>query len=275
MRLYSATCEEFYADIANERIADVLTNSFKRHFGRMPGKPEQRSWQNSLTSLHFVAKQAGLGEQGVLLEYELPYTSKRLDVMFCGANSAGADSAMIVELKQWSSSRRSEKDAVVWAHRGGPAGEREGPHPSYQAWSYAAYLEDFNTSVREADLGLFPCAYLHNHPRDGEIDHPHYAQHMSRAPLFLARERAKLQAFIRQHVRYGDRRGALYAIENGRIRPSKTLSDSVAAMLQGRSEFVLIDDQKIAHESILAAASLGALRKQVVIVRGDQERGSR
>jgi hypothetical protein len=91
---------------------------------------------------------------------------------------------------------------------------------------------------------------------------------MSRAPLFLARERAKLQAFIRQHVRYGDRRGALYAIENGRIRPSKMLSDSVAAMLQGRSEFVLIDDQKVAHESILAAACLAEARKQVVIVSG-------
>lgn len=117
-------------------------------------------------------------------------------------------------------------------------------------------------------MALQPCAYLHNHPRDGEIDHPHYRAHLERAPLFLARERAKLQAFIRQHVRHGDRKGALYAIENGRIRPSKLLIDSVAGLLQGKPEFALIDDQKVAHESILAADARASQQKQVVIVQG-------
>jgi hypothetical protein len=276
MIIYQASKAEFLHHALRDDIEDIISLHFRSATGHRVGESEVRAWRQSLLEMAKVLGDEEIpSDAGVAIEYQLPQSSKRIDFILTGQDEADRSKVIIVELKQWSSSRRSEKDAVVWAHRGGPAGEREGPHPSYQAWSYAAYLEDFNTSVREADLGLFPCAYLHNHPRDGEIDHPHYAQHMSRAPLFLARERAKLQAFIRQHVRYGDRRGALYAIENGRIRPSKTLSDSVAAMLQGRSEFVLIDDQKIAHESILAAASLGALRKQVVIVRGDQERGSR
>ena len=57
-------------------------------------------------------------------------------------------------------------------------------------------------------------------------------------------------------------------IENGRIRPSRLLADSVAALLQGKSEFVLIDDQKLVYESALAATSHAEARKQVVIVRG-------
>ncbi len=122
----------------------------------------------------------------------------------------------------------------MWAHRGGGGAEREGTHPSYQAWSYAAYLEDFNTAVQDGAMALHPCAYLHNHPRDGEIDHPHYREHLERAPLFLEKERRKLQAFIREHVRFGDGKGALYAIENGRIRPSKMLADSVAGLRSGR-----------------------------------------
>ena len=64
------------------------------------------------------------------------------------------------------------------------------------------------------------------------------------APLFCAKERSKLQAFIRKHVRHGDRRKALYAIEHGRIQPSKMLADSVLGLLQGKPEFVLIDEQK-------------------------------
>ena len=188
--------------------------------------------------------------------------------MITGEDAAARSKVIIVELKQWSASRRSEKDGIVWARRGGRSGEVEGTHPSYQAWSYAAYLEDFNAAVQDGAMSVQPCAYLHNHPRDGEIDHPHYRDHLARAPLFLARERAKLQAFIREHVRYGDRKGALYAIENGRIRPSKMLIDSVAGLLQGKAEFVLIDDQKVVHETILAVDARAAVRKQVVIVQG-------
>lgn len=117
-------------------------------------------------------------------------------------------------------------------------------------------------------MGLQPCAYLHNHPRNGEIDHPHYSEHIARAPLFLARERAKLQAFIREHVRHGDRRGALYTIEHGHIRPSKMLADAVTGLLQGKPEFVLIDDQKVVYETILQVDARAKRRKQVVIVQG-------
>jgi DUF2075 family protein len=69
-------------------------------------------------------------------------------------------------------------------------------------------------------------------------------------------------------VRHGDRKGVLYTIENGRIRPSKMLSDCVSGLLQGRPEFVLIDDQKVVHESILAACANTSTGKQVVIIQG-------
>jgi hypothetical protein len=60
----------------------------------------------------------------------------------------------------------------------------------------------------------------------------------------------------------------LYAIESGRIRPSKMLIDSIAAMMQGKTEFVLIDDQKVVFESAMQADRRSEHRKQVVIVQG-------
>lgn len=75
------------------------------------------------------------GDAGVAIEYRLPATSKRIDFMITGEDADARAKVVIVELKQWSSSRRSEKDGIVWARRGGPTGKREGPHPSYQAWS--------------------------------------------------------------------------------------------------------------------------------------------
>jgi len=82
------------------------------------------------------------GDAGVAIEYQLPQTSERIDFVIAGEDDQARPTIIIVELKPWSECRRSDKDAIVWARRGGRRGEVEGPHPSCQAWSYAAYLKD-------------------------------------------------------------------------------------------------------------------------------------
>ena len=269
MIIYQASKSQFLHHALRDDIEDVVSRHYRSATGHRVGPSEMQSWKHSLLEMAKVLGDEEIPDDaGVAIEYQLPQSAKRIDFVITGEDALARTKVMIIELKQWSESRRSDKDAIVWARRGGRAGEREGTHPSYQAWSYAAYLQDFNTAVQDGGMTLQPCAYLHNHPRDGEIDHPHYRAHLERAPLFLARERAKLQAFIREHVRHGDRKGALYAIERGRIRPSKMLIDSVAGLLQGKPEFVLIDDQKVAHETILQADARAIQHKQVVIVQG-------
>ncbi len=269
MIIYQASKQQFLHHALRDDIEVVMSKHFRSATGYGVSPSEIQSWKHSLMEMAKVLGDEEIPtDAGVAIEYQLPQSSKRIDFVITGEDAAARTKVIIVELKQWSASRRSDKDGIVWARRGGRTGEREGTHPSYQAWSYAAYLQDFNAAVQDGAMTLQPCAYLHNHPRDGEIDHPHYREHMERAPLFLARERLKLQAFIREHVRHGDRKGALYAIENGRIRPSKMLIDSVAGLLQGKPEFVLIDDQKVVFETILKADEKASLKKQVVIVQG-------
>lgn len=79
----------------------------------------------------------------------------------------------------------------------------------------------------------------------------------------------KLRDFIKKHVKYGDSRNIMYRIENGKLRPSKQLADSIGAMLHGNSAFVMIDDQKLVYESALLMARLSKNgKKQVLIVEG-------
>jgi len=47
-------------------------------------------------------------------------------------------------------------------------------------------------------------------------------------------------------------------IDNGKIKPSKNLADSLASMLRGNQEFVMVDDQKIVYETALAQARQAA-----------------
>lgn len=269
MIIYQADKQQFLRHALRDDIEDVVSRQFRSVTGHGVSPAEVQAWRSSLFEMAKVLQDEEIPEDaGVAIEYQLPQSSKRIDFVITGEDEHATTKVVIIELKQWSESKRTEKDAVVIARRGGPSGEREGPHPSYQAWSYAAFLQDFNSAVLDHEMSLKPCAYLHNHPRNGEIDHPHYREHLERAPLFLARERSKLQAFIRQHVRKGDRKGALYAIECGRIRPSKQLMDSVAGLLQGKPEFVLIDDQKVVFEAVLDADKRAVGTKQVVIIRG-------
>jgi len=37
------------------------------------------------------------------------------------------------------------------------------PHPSYQAWTYAKLISEYNEEVEKENISLYPCAYLHNY----------------------------------------------------------------------------------------------------------------
>ncbi len=150
-------------------------------------------------------------------------------------------------------------------------GEADCSHPSYQSWSYAELLKNFNETVDNDEIPLQPCAYLHNCRSGGDLLDPFYARYVELAPVFLSgeEERAKLRAFIARHVRQGDRGELIYRIDQGRIRPSRRLIDALKGMMAGKPEFVLIDDQKLVYETALARARQAQSgTKQVVIVDG-------
>lgn len=271
MIVYQATKSKFLHDCDHDQIEDVVASGYVQKTGRYAPDAEFKAWRNSLVAMARILRDTGIPDDiGVGVEFGIPQTAKRIDFILSGKAENGTPHVVIVELKQWSSARISEKDGVIIANRGGRA-ESEGTHPSYQAWSYAALLDGFNEAVYASGTELAPCAYLHNYRDDGVIRHPHYAAYLDKAPVFLdgADELDKLRAFIRQHVRKGDNGALLYEIENGRIRPSKMLADSLAKMLKGNREFVLVDDQKLVYETCLAkAAQASDARKQVVIVKG-------
>jgi hypothetical protein len=269
--VYHSTRQRFLEDVERSPIEDIIAKAFLERTGRYAPDAEYRAWRNSIMQMADVLADDDMpGSMGVGVELGIPQTAKRIDFVLSGTSGSGDPRVIIVELKQWSTSRVSDRDGLVIANRGGHA-DIEGIHPCYQAWSYAALLEGFNEAVHGGGIGLNPCAYLHNHHRDGIIDAARYAPYIDKAPLFLRgpSERRKLQDFIKQHVKDGDDAQALYRIEHGRIRPSKMLADSLSGMLRGNREFVLVDDQKVVYETCLAkAAMVNPTRKQVVIVQG-------
>jgi DUF2075 family protein len=270
--VYQANKNKFLDDHDNRDIENVISAKYLQRTGRYAPESEFRSWKNSLGEMAKVLRDPEIpGDVGIGVEFGIPQTAKRIDFILSGRTDDGPN-LIIVELKQWSGAKLTEKDGLIIARRGGSSAEREGAHPSYQAWSYAALLEGFNEAVYKRSVALSPCAYLHNYVQDGVIDHPaYYGDYIRKAPLFLKGEveRQRLRDFIKKHVKYGDNAGLIFEIENGRIRPSKMLVDSLVGMMKGNREFVLIDDQKVAFENaVLLATRASEENKQVAIIQG-------
>lgn len=119
-----------------------------------PAEEELRSWENSWPALVKVLGAAGLGELQLLLEYELPGSSQRIDALILGTR-AGRLSAVVVELKQWTTAAPHPAGAGMLR-----VGGREVLHPARQVGGYVTYL----THWVPAELGLEVrgLAFLHN-----------------------------------------------------------------------------------------------------------------
>jgi uncharacterized protein len=268
MIVYSGTKEKFQNDVMTNNIGNIILETYKGITGRSTGQSEVTSWTNSLQYMDRVLADSEIpADAGIAIEYHIPQSSKRVDFIITGQNSENQETAILIELKQWQKAELTDKDAVVvtrFKH-----GEQETSHPSYQAWSYKRLLEDFNATVEEEDILLYPCAYLHNYEPDSVISNEFYREYTSKAPLFLKPDAIKLRDFIKQHVRHGDRSQIMYRIDHGKIRPSKGLADQLSSMLKGNEEFVMIDDQKVVYETALQLARKSSVtNKNVLIVQG-------
>lgn len=268
MIVYQKTKKGFEDDIISGDIENIILKLYENRLHRSTGKKEQDSWRNSLHYMNTVLSDPEIQHNtGVTIELQIPQTSNRIDFIISGKNENNKDHLIIIELKQWTSSQLTEKDGIVKTALG--KGLHDSNHPSYQAWSYAALLQDFNLTIQNENIQLHPCAYLHNYVEDDVIRNSFYQKYLDEAPVFLKTDILKLRQFIKAFVKTGDDGAIMYRIDKGDIRPSKMLSESLAKMISGNQEFIMIDDQKIVYENAIAWAKQStAKNKNVLIVEG-------
>jgi hypothetical protein len=138
-----------------DRIAEQVWMS-----GHGVGPAERKSWSRSLSVLAQDLADAGLDDVEVLVEYQLPLTSRRIDAVLAGTHpKTGEDSFVVIELKQWSyATRYEDSDTLVDVeHAAGPR-----LHPGIQVGDYCQYLIDFLGLLAEHGNTVRGAAYLHN-----------------------------------------------------------------------------------------------------------------
>lgn len=253
MIIYSGSKSDFMTEVEEDTIAYGIRDSILKKMHRTTGDAEFKSWVNSLEYMYKVLNDNKIpSDSGIAIEYNLPNTAKRVDFLISGYDNERKANVVIIELKQWERLSKVEGlDALVETFTGGA--NRRVVHPSYQAWSYASMIRDYNEFAQNAGVQLWPCAYLHNYLRESNdpLDDPMYQDYLSEAPAFTKGDVRKLREYIKGAVKTGDNADILYDIDNGKIKPSKSLQDAIVGMLESNPEFNLIDDQKVVFERIM------------------------
>ena len=272
MIVYSGNKTDFMNEVEEGTIAYSIRDNILAKMHRKTSTSEFNAWVNSLEYMYKVLNDRAIPDtSGIAIEYNLPNTAKRVDFLVSGYDGTGRSNVVIIELKQWQELKKVDGlDGLVETFTGGA--NRRVVHPSYQAWSYAEMIKDYNEYAQIEQVMLWPCAYLHNYLRvdDDPLDDPIYKTYLDDAPAFTKGDVKKLREYIKQVVEEGDDGEIIYEIDNGRIKPSKSLQDAIVGMLESNPEFNLIDDQKVVFERIMELSRKCEKdgKKRVLIAQG-------
>ena len=271
MIIYKNSVANFHEDVFKGIIANKLEELFLEYNIGKESRGEYRSWNNSLEVVSSTLKYSNVNEDlWVAIEYQIPLTSKRVDFLISGIDENNNETVVAIELKQWDRVEKTNLENCVKTYVDGRNDVR--PHPSQQILSYCQLISNFNVSVQEDGINMVPCAFLHNYPSENKdvLEDESYSYVVSKAPLFYKNDREALGEFVKKHVKKPANRDLFEVIDNGKLRPSKALQDSILGLLEGKEEFVMVDEQQVAYATItkLVRDNIRRGGKYTIIVRG-------
>ncbi|WP_328595294.1 DUF2075 domain-containing protein [Actinomadura macrotermitis] len=250
------------------KLSELIDEHMRMAAGLRVSASERRAWDRSLPLVAQDLVEAGLGQVEMLIEYRLPLTSKRADVILAGKDRrTGEDAYVVVELKQWSHVEVWDEDprkVLVSNMSGGPK-----LHPSLQAKGYSDYMVDFVTALGGRADAVHAVAYLHNASRNDVID-LYDAVQDDRTRLFTQSTRGAFVDYLRDRFAAAPGADAADRLLSSTYKPSKQLLKVAAEEIKNREQFVLLAEQRLAYEMVWHAVEKARRQdfKTVVVITG-------
>jgi hypothetical protein len=204
----------------------------------------------------------------MLIEYQLPLSSRRADVVLAGVDRrTGADAYVVVELKQWSQAQLYEDNERLVVVEGM---HRELEHPLLQVQGYCGYMSDFVASLRDNNNNAVRgVAYLHN-AVDLDVRDLFELATTEQTRLFTKSRRGAFLEYLRDQFTSDQGAGAADRLLASAARPSKQLMKLAATEIKDREQFNLLDGQRLAYEIVMHSVEKARRSdaKEVVVITG-------
>ena len=252
MIVYNDTKRQFVEDVKYGDIADKILGLIRSKGLNAGQEREFESWHNSMQFMRNIVDDPEIDDEvQIAIEYNIPQTSKRVDFIIIGADNQEHDNLVIVELKQWSKAETVDDDMHYTVRTYVASDNRIVCHPSYQAYSYSRFISNYCQVIKDEEVGVFPCAYLHNYKPEYKsvLSSEIYKDWYTAAPFFIRDEARQFAQFVKRFVTKKSRKGdLLYLIDEGRIKPTKSLQDALSEMVKGTPVFDLLDEQAVCFD---------------------------
>lgn len=274
MIVYNANKQTFVQDVRSGVIATKILNLIREKGLNAGQDREFASWHNSMKFMRDIVDDSEIDDEvQIAIEYNIPQTSKRVDFIIIGADEKNRENIVIVELKQWSKAEVVDDDMHFSVRTYVANDKRIVCHPSYQAYSYSRFLNNYSQAIHDGIIHLIPCAYLHNYlpAYKSALSAEIYKEWYTTAPFFIMDEVQQFNEFVKEFVTKKSAHGdLLYQIENGRIRPTKSLQDALATMVRGTPVFDLLDEQAVCYDMCIRTMlqCLKDHKKRTILVQG-------
>lgn len=272
-----------------ERSVKKITESYQSAHprGAAPSSSDVESWQESLFELATVLVDAGLGQTSLFVEYRVDPGMSPIDVVIAGQHPSGNLSFAAIELKQWNSIDRPNlatskglcnacqepktnrlcrdcATGLVFA----PFYGKHKKHPAVQVYDNLIALRKHHSMFDDRYVNLIGASYLHNLKEEDSQWISMVAPHPG-IPTFTARQPDDLQTFLTANFAPGSGTEAAQALLKGR-RAAALLTDDAGAIINGHSQFSLLENQLRAVNEIMGAVQgsppTGA--KRVFVISG-------
>ena len=243
-----------------DSLVETMLQQYMSDYQTAVGESEQRSWRNSLPALAEDLAAAGLDAVDVLLEYALPLTSQRADVVLAGTHpETGDPSFVVVELKQWTAAEPFEDDDALVSVTGFPEPVL---HPARQVDGYRRYLTNYLVNLHDHEDWIDAVAYLHGAESDQGVVG---ILRGGDVPVFTGGRREALRSYLKQRLSGG---GSAEVLLGSAVRPSTKLMQVAADEVRDREQFILLGDQQLAVDMIRHEVHRAGATKRVIVVSG-------
>lgn len=272
MVIYCETVNTFIDNCngSNPIIGKILLDKFKEHKLGGVSTSEYHSWINSLPKIAECLDDESINKSiYVGVEYNLIDTKQRIDFLIYGKDENDLENVILVELKQWSSVKRSNLQDFVFTDGG--AGYNDYWHPSYQALNYSNIMKYFNEYIYTNNVKVNACSYLHNMNEGYDVilnDFKSYPL-VHYAPTFLKDDKEKLREFINKYIKK-PYKNTLYEIDGSNIRPSEGFAKMVSDAIKGNPFFSFDQEQSFSVSKIVNEVNEAIIKgeRRTIIIRG-------
>jgi len=269
--IYDAPQEKFFMDVRTNKLTDIMLYNFKEDTGMYVAESEYYSWGVTGDKIKNLIEASDLSDVYVSFEYQVPYTSKRIDCLLFGKNENEKGIVVHIELKQWDKVEALDVEGnFVETYVGGNA--RKVPHPSQQVQGYHDYMYGFIEVFEFNELDLIGCSYCPNYRKnigEGLFD-PMYSKILEKYPIYTHEDVEKLSIRLKDLLAKGDGFEIFNKFMQSPVKPSKKLLESASKIVSNNSDFSLLNDQIYAKNAILDKIKKAEKNKEknVVIVKG-------